>query len=243
MPFSEALKDSVKQRCHFTCCWCRDNRNKVEVHHITPQAEGGPDTDDNAAPLCSNCHTLYGANPDLRKEIRLRRDQWYSLCPQPAEPHHDLANALLSTVSLIPHEWKNAYMAEYPGHFAEGTFERTKNYFDVWDMMEDVASHKYSLAEWKKYLPLFSAGIDRVIDRLERTIMMFQSELSAEIKLAIVRASSQLRAEARVYQMLPHLGEASIGSDAMFAERFRSVLRVLGELSRLANTPRHKETS
>lgn len=243
MPFSDALKNSVKQRCHFTCCWCRDNRNKVEVHHIIPQAEGGPDTEDNAAPLCSNCHTLYGANPDLRKEIRLRRDQWYSLCPQPTEPHDDLTKALLLEVLLIPHEWKNAYMATYPGHFAEGTFERTQTFSDVWDMMENVASHKYSPVEWKKYLPLLSVRIEHAIDRLERAIMMFPSEMPAEIKLAILRTNSQLRAEARVYQMLPHLGEAGIGSDAMFTERFRSVLRVLGELSRMADseTERYKE--
>ena len=38
------------------------------------------DTEDNAAPLCSNCHTLYGGNPDLRKEIKARRDNWYGRC-------------------------------------------------------------------------------------------------------------------------------------------------------------------
>jgi len=236
MPFTDTLKDLVKKRCHFTCCWCRDNRNKVEVHHIVPQAECGPDTDDNAAPLCSNCHTLYGANAELRKEIRLRRDQWYSLVPQTTDPH--LTKTLLLEVSLIPHEWKNAYMATYPGHFAEGTFERTKDYFDVWDMMVDVASHKYTEVEWKRYLPLFSDGIGRTIDRLERTIMMFHNEISSSVRLAILRTNSQLRGEARVYQILPRLTEEGMHSDAMFAERFRSVLRVLGELSRLAGTER-----
>lgn len=87
MPFSDALRESVKDQCHFTCCWCRNNQFKVEVHHIIPQAEGGPDTEDNAAALCSNCHTLYGANAELRKEIRLRRNQWYFLCQQATKPH------------------------------------------------------------------------------------------------------------------------------------------------------------
>jgi hypothetical protein len=80
MAFSETLKNSVKRRSHFTCCWCREIRNKVEVHHIKPQANGGSDTIDNAAPMCSNCHTLYGGNPELRKEIRARRDHWFELC-------------------------------------------------------------------------------------------------------------------------------------------------------------------
>jgi 5-methylcytosine-specific restriction endonuclease McrA len=75
MSFSEALKAQVKDRAHFTCCYCRDRQAKVDVHHIVPEAQGGPDTLDNAAPLCGSCHDRYGGNPDLRKEIRGRRDQ------------------------------------------------------------------------------------------------------------------------------------------------------------------------
>jgi hypothetical protein len=78
--FSETTKQRVKRRADFTCCWCEDRRQKVEVHHIIPQAEGGSDDEDNAAPLCSNCHTLYGGNPDLRKEIESRRNHWYEIC-------------------------------------------------------------------------------------------------------------------------------------------------------------------
>ncbi len=80
MSFSESLKLEVKRKAHFTCCWCNVRDNKVDVHHIVPQAEGGPDTEDNAAPLCGSCHDKYGNNPDLRKEIKNRRDHWYELC-------------------------------------------------------------------------------------------------------------------------------------------------------------------
>jgi len=52
----------------------------VEVHHIIPQSEGGADTLDNAAPLCSGCHGIYGGNPDFRKQIRQMRDNWYDVC-------------------------------------------------------------------------------------------------------------------------------------------------------------------
>lgn len=77
MPFSESMKQSVKEKADFTCCWCKDRLQKVEIHHIEPQASGGSDDESNAAPLCSNCHTSYGNNPDLKKEIRSRRDRWY----------------------------------------------------------------------------------------------------------------------------------------------------------------------
>jgi hypothetical protein len=52
----------------------------VEVHHIIPEEEDGPDTKDNAAPLCPSCHETYGSNPDKRKFIREARDFWYELC-------------------------------------------------------------------------------------------------------------------------------------------------------------------
>jgi hypothetical protein len=75
MAFSEALKLEVKQKAAFTCCRCR--RIGVEIHHIIPQEENGPDTIDNAAPLCPACHDEFGANPVKRKQIREMRDWWY----------------------------------------------------------------------------------------------------------------------------------------------------------------------
>jgi hypothetical protein len=78
MAFSEALKLVVKKRAHFQCCLCRGVY--VEIHHVIPESEGGPDTDDNAAPLCPSCHETYGANPEKRKFIRETRDFWYQLC-------------------------------------------------------------------------------------------------------------------------------------------------------------------
>jgi hypothetical protein len=52
----------------------------VEIHHIIPESEGGPDGEDNAAPLCPTCHEIYGANPVKRKLIRECRDLWYEIC-------------------------------------------------------------------------------------------------------------------------------------------------------------------
>lgn len=44
-----------------------------------PAAGGGPDTFENAAPLCPNCHEGYGDNPKKRKEIRQMRDWWFEV--------------------------------------------------------------------------------------------------------------------------------------------------------------------
>ena len=78
MAFSEALKARIRQRAHLACCLCKSMG--VEVHHIIPRDENGPDTEDNAAPLCPSCHEKYGANPQKRKFIREAHDFWYDEC-------------------------------------------------------------------------------------------------------------------------------------------------------------------
>jgi HNH endonuclease len=68
MPFSEGLKLQVRKMAAFRCCRCHEIG--VDIHHIIPQAQGGTDDIDNAAPLCQNCHNRFGANAEKRKQIR-----------------------------------------------------------------------------------------------------------------------------------------------------------------------------
>ena len=110
---------------------------------------------DNLAFLCLPHHDQYDSRTSQSKSFRptevkkYREDLYYYFSRvdreayPPEELQKDFTKSLLLEISLIPHEWKNHYMAMYPGHFAEGTFERTKDYSDVWDMMEDVASHQF----------------------------------------------------------------------------------------------------
>jgi hypothetical protein len=78
MPFSESLKADLRRRSDMRCCICQNIG--VEIHHIIPEAESGPDTEENAAPLCPSCHETYGANPTKRKFIREARDNWLEAC-------------------------------------------------------------------------------------------------------------------------------------------------------------------
>jgi hypothetical protein len=73
----------------------------VEIHHILPQAEGGSDEEDNAAPLCASCHETYGANPTKRKFIREARDWWYETCAKRYAPGSD---ALADVVEAVLRE-------------------------------------------------------------------------------------------------------------------------------------------
>lgn len=78
MPFTEKVKLEVKHKAAFRCCLCQTFF--IDVHHIIPESDGGPNTIDNAAPLCQNCHDGYGDNPQKRKSIKETRDWWYLKC-------------------------------------------------------------------------------------------------------------------------------------------------------------------
>jgi hypothetical protein len=73
----------------------------VEVHHIVPQADGGSDDEDNAAPLCASCHEIFGANPTKRKFIVEARDAWYDICAKRYAPE---SNAIPDIVEGVLRE-------------------------------------------------------------------------------------------------------------------------------------------
>ena len=78
MAFSEAVKARVRKRAHSQCCMCE--AVGIDIHHVIAERDGGPDTEENAAPLCPNCHRIYGDNPSARKLIRERCETWYRIC-------------------------------------------------------------------------------------------------------------------------------------------------------------------
>lgn len=78
MEFNEKQKLEIKQKAHFMCCLCHNPY--VEIHHIIPEAEGGSNSEENAAPLCPYCHETFGSNPTKRNYIRQARDNWYEIC-------------------------------------------------------------------------------------------------------------------------------------------------------------------
>jgi len=100
MSFSEAVKLTVKRKAHFACCLCRGVG--IELHHIVPQADGGPDTEDNAAPLCPSCHETYGANPTKRKFIREARDFWFEICATRYGADANRLDALQQMLQQLP---------------------------------------------------------------------------------------------------------------------------------------------
>ena len=88
MSFNDIVRKDVREKSGFQCCKCH-NIGSVEAHHIIPESEEGPDTFENAAPLCPTCHAEIGGNPDKRKEIRQMRDWWYAVIEKKYGPSPD----------------------------------------------------------------------------------------------------------------------------------------------------------
>lgn len=79
---------------HRRCCIChRFCGPKMELDHIVPGEEGGPDTIDNAIPVCFDCHAeIHSYNdkhPRGRKfrpeELRQHKEQWLQICHERPE--------------------------------------------------------------------------------------------------------------------------------------------------------------
>jgi hypothetical protein len=77
MPFSEKLKNEVRNEAYHRCSICH-RLGTIQIHHIIPQNEGGLDDQNNATPLCTNCHKIYGSNPLKRSFLIEKRDGWYN---------------------------------------------------------------------------------------------------------------------------------------------------------------------
>jgi hypothetical protein len=97
MAFSESLKAVIRRHADMRCCIC--HAIGVEIHHIIPQAEGGPDNEDNAAPLCPTCHETYGSNPSKRKFIREARDNWFTTCERALNAAHQELDRIIKFAS------------------------------------------------------------------------------------------------------------------------------------------------
>lgn len=131
MAFSEQLKLRIRRMAHFQCCLCHSLG--VEIHHVVPQAEGGLDSEDNAAPLCPSCHEIYGANPVKRKFVKEARDFWYEVCEKRYASDKDQLDRL---VSLIENTIKRDELAEVLDQGVREVLRRLGPTADEWQITE-----------------------------------------------------------------------------------------------------------
>ena len=87
MPFPKEVTDLALLLSGRCCCICHKFcGNKIELHHIIQESDGGKDTFDNCIPLCFDCHTdvksYNDRHPKGKKytpsELKKHRDAWYA---------------------------------------------------------------------------------------------------------------------------------------------------------------------
>ncbi len=154
MAFSEALKLKVRKKAHLSCCLCK--AIGVEVHHIIPQEEGGPDTEENAAPLCPSCHEAYGANPQKRKFIREARDLWYEICEKRYASDPDRLDEI------------------------KRLLQKTVSYGDFQEFKEELLAHMTQGLETPRSEQEILAAIDELFDKVwYNRHLFFRSEVQS----------------------------------------------------------------
>jgi len=116
MPFSDTIRREALVRSRRHCCVCQEfaGRN-AQVHHITPEADGGDDTIENAVVLCLRCHAEAGhynprhpiGNKYSAAEIRRHRDEWWQVCSTSGAkiPEKSPITVTPMEIRLMPSEW------------------------------------------------------------------------------------------------------------------------------------------
>ena len=75
-PPSQKLKNTLFfDRAAQHCEWCGDPYDHLEVHHIVPRSESGPNEPENLIVLCPNCHEKADRNaiPRSKLEAKVKR--------------------------------------------------------------------------------------------------------------------------------------------------------------------------
>lgn len=71
------LREGIYKRDGYRCALCDDPR-RLQLHHVVPRGEGGPDTQMNLITLCPRCHALaHGTDID---RLGLRPQDVYQSC-------------------------------------------------------------------------------------------------------------------------------------------------------------------
>jgi hypothetical protein len=64
------------------CCLCPEHQEVVDLHHIVPISENGPNTEDNLMVICPTCHAKIHRirNRYTSNQLRMYKERWVQLC-------------------------------------------------------------------------------------------------------------------------------------------------------------------
>lgn len=230
-----------------TCCVCRLEKHKVQIHHIDEDPSNN--TLENLAVMCLHCHSdarttgafVRNLTPEL---IQLYNSSWRDTVKLRLRPSEELpgklelASEAFLEASLDCHSWKVSFMSLAGPNLPDGKGAFT----DVWDVMAELWIPKYAEDTYQRFLPLFTEGLLIVQNRFDRLIQLFPDVLPPDFRSVLVRANRQLEVERSVYTQLPVLTDGGIipadHVEVFFYGRFVEVVHVLRDVSRDADRRR-----
>lgn len=153
--FSSDAATPLLIACHRRCCVChRFCGVKMELDHIVQAADGGPDTADNAIPVCFDCHaeihSYNNRHPEGRKfgpdELRGHKDQWLTICRErPDTLLLSARNTDVGPLQAVINELEfNLTVMKYPAQqqrgcpFRDDQFSRAISEGALWTLDDDL---------------------------------------------------------------------------------------------------------
>ena len=247
------VADAVLFASDRQCCICRDGNTRVQIHHI--DGDRSNNEFDNLAVICLDHHSEAHSSDAFVRNLtpgllRQYNENWRAVVKLRVEPSVDPGGLLeyksevFLEFSLNCHAWKIQYMMLYPGSFRD---VKGDAFVDVWDMMMEMGQHRFSDAEWKRYLPLFVDGIRRLFADFDRTLTLYPGVLPIEFKTMLVRTRRRLDTTQRVYTYLPSLvsqiASETMRADLLFKQQFTEAIQAIRDISREADRLREEITS
>ena len=76
------VRDRLLVEAMHRCCLCPEHHEVVDLHHIVPISEDGPNTGDNLMVVCPTCHAKIHRirNRYNPKQLRMYKKRWVELC-------------------------------------------------------------------------------------------------------------------------------------------------------------------
>jgi hypothetical protein len=246
-PLSKELSAEVMFASDRTCCVCRAEKTRVQIHHIDEDPTNN--AFDNLAVVCLNCHSdahtdgafVRNLTPEL---IQLYNTSWRGIAKlrltgtQPETGQREFASEVFLEASLDCHSWKVWYMSLYRSDFPGA---ETGSFRDVWDAMIHLWQHEYNENLWKHFLPLFTEGVEDVQLRFDRLIQLFPDVLPYEFRSQLLRAHRELNTIRHSYLWVPdtlrrHADKAD--PNLVFNSRFSRMIELLRDVAREADRRR-----
>jgi hypothetical protein len=249
----QAVQDQLLVDAMHRCCLCPEHPDVIDLHHIVPICEDGPNTEDNLIVICPTCHakihrlrTRYTS-----RQLRMYKERWNKLCALGLPLDQRLAQAY--SYDQPPPEPPDGMAEEsLDNPFCDrGRINAPSRFFDrqriVREMRQMLANgnsvslvgdseigkssllyHLYRTRE--EWLP------DAPVCYLDLQLVLDEDDFCAEVSEGLGREPGDLRALKRVLQRertVLLLDEVEKLADPTFSRRLQDVLRGVAQCDAL----------